>query len=56
MTGRLSKNFHGIGIGPLSKILTVDILPHGTLCFVGFGFLAVCSMESGAKKLENIYI
>ena len=23
MTGRLSKNFHGVGIGPLSKILAV---------------------------------
>ena len=24
MTGRLSKNFHGVGIGPLSKILAVN--------------------------------
>ena len=23
MTGKLSKNFHGVGIGPLSKILAV---------------------------------
>ena len=23
MTGRLSKNFHGVGIGPLSNILAV---------------------------------
>ena len=23
MTGELSKKFHGVGIGPLSKILTV---------------------------------
>jgi hypothetical protein len=23
MTGALSKNFHGVGIGPLSKILAV---------------------------------
>ena len=23
MTGRLSKNFHGVGIGPLSKILAI---------------------------------
>ena len=23
MTGELSKNFHGVGIGPLSKILAV---------------------------------
>ena len=23
MIGRLSKNFHGVGIGPLSKILAV---------------------------------
>ena len=26
MTGRLSKNFHGVGIGPLSKILAVKTL------------------------------
>ena len=25
MIGGLSKNFHGVGTGPLSKILTVDI-------------------------------
>ena len=24
MTGRLSKKFHGVGIGPLSKILAVN--------------------------------
>ena len=24
MTGRLSKNFHGVGIGPLSKMLAVN--------------------------------
>ena len=24
MTGALSKNFHGVGIGPLSKILAVN--------------------------------
>ena len=24
MTGELSKNFHGVGIGPLSKILAVN--------------------------------
>ena len=26
MTGKLSKNFHGVGIGPLSKILAVKSL------------------------------
>ena len=26
MTGKLSKNFHGVGIGPLSKILPVKIV------------------------------
>ena len=25
MTGKLSKNFHGVGIGPFSKILAVKI-------------------------------
>ena len=25
MTGELSKNFHGVGIGPLSKILAVKV-------------------------------
>ena len=34
MTGRLSKNFHGVGIGPLSKILAVKaILPIFCLGF-----------------------
>ena len=28
MTGKLSKNFHGVGIGPLSKILAVKYLPN----------------------------
>ena len=27
MTGKLSKNFHGVGIGPLSKILAVKVCP-----------------------------
>ena len=26
MTGGLSKNFHGVGIGPLSEILAVKII------------------------------
>ena len=25
MTGKLSKNFHGVGIGPLSNILAVKV-------------------------------
>ena len=28
MTFELSKNFHGVGIGPLSKILAVKSLPE----------------------------
>ena len=27
MTGKLSKNFRGVGIGPLSKIMAVKYLP-----------------------------
>ena len=32
MTGELSKNFHGVGIGPLSKILAIKIrmFPYGS--------------------------
>ena len=26
MTGKLSKNFHGVGIGPLSKIYAVNVI------------------------------
>ena len=26
MTGELAKNFHGVGIGPLSKILAVKVI------------------------------
>ena len=26
MTGKLSKNFHGVGIGPLSNILAVKVV------------------------------
>ena len=29
MTGKLSKNFHGVGIGPLSNILAVKYIPSG---------------------------
>ena len=44
MTGKLSKNFHGVGIGPLSNILAVKVYfqtktnfldnfpPNGSLC------------------------
>ena len=28
MTGKLSKNFHGVGIGPLSKILAVKSVSY----------------------------
>ena len=28
MTGGLSKNFHGVGIGPLSEILAVKCIPN----------------------------
>ena len=33
MTGKLSKNFHGVGIGPLSKILAVKYLHISTWFF-----------------------
>ena len=33
MTGKLSKNFHGVGIGPLSKIYAVKVLVIGTAIF-----------------------
>ena len=53
MTGGLSKNFHGVGIGPLSKILAVkscsvlrqtkpDLeykIPHGKV-FVRISFIS----------------
>ena len=34
MTGKLSKNFHGVGIGPLSKILAVK---YGHTFFIKCG-------------------
>ena len=47
MTGGLSKNFHGVGIGPLSKILAVKYLSKSISfiyewffhCFLGILFL-----------------
>ena len=32
MTGKLSKNFHGVGIGPLSNILAVKSSASTYLC------------------------
>ena len=32
MTGNLSKNFHDVVIGPLSKILAVKLKPFESLC------------------------
>ena len=36
MTGKLSKNFHGVGIGPLSNILAVKVsgtIMHKIKCY-----------------------
>ena len=33
MTGKLSKNFHGVGIGPLSKIYAVKEVTNFSLTF-----------------------
>ena len=38
MTSRLSKNFHGVGIGPLSKILTVNRLFLASVDYVIYGW------------------
>ena len=39
MTGELSKKFHGVGIGPLSKILTVKVLTSITTYYVHVSFV-----------------
>ena len=45
MTGKLSKNFHGVGIGPLSKILAVnsDKVCSGRATFGGDRGLIFCA-------------
>ena len=48
MTGELSKNFHGVGIGPLSKILAIKTLPD-----VQFIFLAGMISQNKPYKFLN---
>ena len=38
MTGKLSKNFHGVGIGPLSNILAVKLVPFANGQWGKYGF------------------
>ena len=47
MTGELSKNFHGVGIGPLSNILAVKSHAHSlALVSKSFGSSLVSRLES----------
>ena len=38
MTGKLSKNFHGVGIGSLSKILAVNVKAIGRVTKLYLGY------------------
>ena len=57
MTGKLSKNFHGVGIGPFSKILAVKILQS----LIGAVKMAIgtnnCDVETYRNQLEkNVFL
>ena len=58
MTGKLSKNFHGVGIGPLSKILAVKGSAAGQnkLTFVYKFFIIVDSKYLVQNCQEYAYI
>ena len=66
MTGKLSKNFHGVGIGPLSKILAVKkSLLQSTLTqkgsfeflqhfgYITFVLISACDVDGDGR--EEIY-
>ena len=53
MTFRLSKNFHGVGIGPLSKILGVKYYMTVTNIDINVWFLTV-SMQ--IPSMPNILV
>ena len=64
MTGKLSKNFHGVGIGPLSKILAVKsrtwvfeaslLHKNVSLCTVTFGEKVLALSKSrGTSNLNK---
>ena len=49
MTGGLSKNFHGVGVGPLSKILAVKGVILNCTKMVKFVF------SKKARKIDEIF-
>jgi len=49
MTGKLSKNFHGVGIGPLSKILAVN-MPSKLYSMQGMKINKIFCKNTGVKK------
>ena len=49
MSGELSKKFHGIGIGPLSKILAVERFP--VPLYENLGQNSKCHLERTTKSL-----
>ena len=51
MTGKLSKNFHGVCIGPLSKIYAVNVF-IGDFCSLA-GFMLICKASSTSSTWHN---
>ena len=54
MTGKLSKNFHGVGIGPLSNILAVKvIITVSVLLFQKIQYDQILDSSQDRKRLQN---
>ena len=63
MTGKLSKNFHGVGIGPLSNILAVKSLPNAYKLIDGnrdvkflIGITGHCTDQRNLLYISNYYL
>ena len=64
MTGKLSKNFHGVGIGPLSKILAVNVVVKEYLerrfaepvLFLFLPEMGLLGIQANSKKNPSIFL
>ena len=57
MTDELSKKFHGVGIGPLSKILAVKLIVDCTLelhAFLPFWHFENAILNEGSPTISNL--
>ena len=60
MTFELSKNFHGVGIGPFSKILAVKVISPNSMAFseyryfIKIAFLEINSTHGATSECKKI--